>query len=148
MPILIVMGPACSGKSYFIKNNYQNATVIDLYDFQRRGFSCVEDIWKSYVECAEALKNAIKENEGKNQLIVLEHTLLKKIRREWYMSQIREITNEDVEIICLSPSVETFCERAKRRGIDMDIEDAKNTLSILELPTIEEGYSKITILTP
>ena len=146
MSITIVMGPACAGKSHFIQTNYPNATVIDLYDFQKRGFSCVEDVWKSYEACADALKKAIKEKE--NNKIILEHTLLKRIRREWYISQIREVTDEDIDIICIAPSTTTLCERAKKRKIDIDTSDAEETLSILELPTVDEGYANVTILTP
>ena len=96
MSLTIVMGPSCSGKSHLIKERFSNAKVIDLYDFQERGFVTVESIWQSYVDCAEALKEALKTGED----IVLEHTLLKRIRREWYIEQIREVTNDEIKIIC------------------------------------------------
>lgn len=142
MAVTIIMGPACSGKSFYIKSNYQNSTVIDLYDFQKKGFSNISDVWKSYEDCAEALKKAIKENKN----VVLEHTLLKKIRREWYISQIREVTDENIDIVCIAPSPETLCKRAKSRNININTEDAKKELSILELPTIDEGYANVKII--
>lgn len=144
MPIIIVMGPACSGKSHYIKENFPSHTIIDLYNFQDFNFITVDAVWKSYEECAEALKEAIKTKEN----IVLEHTLLKRIRREWYINQIREVTDEDIEIICIAPSAKTLSERAKKRDIKMTVSDAEKELSILELPTVDEGYSNITILTP
>lgn len=143
MSITFVIGPACAGKSYFIKNNYKEAKVIDLYDFQRCGFSSVDDIWRSYVECAEALKKTIK--EGNNE-IVLEHTLLKRKRREWYISQIREITDEDIKVICILPSPSTLCKQSKERGYTIDEQEAKEIISILEIPVKEEGYSDVTII--
>ena len=102
MAVTIVMGPTCSGKSHLIKERFANAKVIDLYDFQGKGFVTVESIWQSYVDCAEALKTAIKENKD----VVLEHTLLKRIRREWYIEQIREVTMDDIKIICIVPTVD------------------------------------------
>jgi predicted kinase len=140
------MGPACSGKTHFIKKNYPNAKVIDLYDFQKESYRSIEGIWQSYEKCAEALKETIKNNVN-NDTIILEHTLLKRIRREWYISQIREVTNEDIDIVCIKPSETTLYKRIKEREIEIDIEDTKMILSILETPVIDEGYSNITILT-
>ena len=42
MAVTIVMGPTCSGKSHLIKERFADAKVIDLYDFQGKGFVTVE----------------------------------------------------------------------------------------------------------
>jgi gluconate kinase len=116
--------------------------VIDLYDFQGKGFVTVESIWQSYVDCAEALKQAIKEHKD----VVLEHTLLKRIRREWYIEQIREVTTDEIKIICIVPTVEELLEHAKLRKIYMSKGEAEGMLEILEIPTTDEGYSSIEII--
>ena len=142
MSLTIVMGPSCSGKSHLIKERFSNAKVIDLYDFQERGFVTVESIWQSYVDCAEALKEALKTGED----IVLEHTLLKRIRREWYIEQIREVTNDEIKIICIVPTVDELVEHAKLRGLHMSKSEAEAVLTVLEIPTRDEGYSSIEII--
>lgn len=143
MPITIVMGPPCSGKSTFIKENFKDSTVIDLFNFQARTRPSFDSVWKSYVDCAEKLKECIK--EGKKN-IVLEHTLLRKERREWYISQIREVSNDDIEIYCIVPSKDTLIKRAKSRHRPITDISAEDVLNILEIPTKDEGYSKVHIL--
>lgn len=142
MAVTIVMGPTCSGKSHLIKERFANAKVIDLYDFQGNGFVTVESIWQSYVSCADALKRAIKEHKD----VVLEHTLLKRIRREWYIEQIRMVTNDEIKIICIVPTVEELLDHAKLRKIHMSKDEAKSMLEILEIPTEDEGYSNVEII--
>ena len=142
MAITIVMGPTCSGKSHLIKERFADAKVIDLYDFQGKGFVTVETIWQSYVDCAEALKEAIKTNAD----VVLEHTLLKRIRREWYIEQIREVTTDEIKIICIVPTADELVEHAKLRKLYMSKAEAEGMLEILEIPTEDEGYSNIEII--
>jgi len=139
--IKIVMGPACGGKSTYIKNYLQDFVKIDLFDFQEHAFT-YEQILKSYEACRDALKKAITENEN----VVLEHTLLKACRREMYIDAIKEITNEDIEIIVIKPNRELLKERSSLRGLKYSDEDIDNIFEILEIPTIEEGFSKVTII--
>ena len=143
MPIIIVMGPSCAGKSTFIKNHFKDYKVIDLFDFQTKTRPTFDSVWESYVNCANALKECIKQG---NENIILEHTLLKRIRREWYISQIREVTNEDIEIYCLIPSAEQLVKQSQLRGNSISEDDAKALLDIVEIPIKEEGYSKVNII--
>lgn len=139
--LTIVMGPTCSGKSHLIREKYTNAKIVDLYDFQRYGMS-VSEVWQSYVDCAEALKVALKENDN----VVLEHTLLKRIRREWYFEQIREVYSGDIHIVCMYPTAEQLSANAKKRGLHMSLEQANDMLQTLEFPSEDEGYASINIV--
>ena len=46
--IHFVIGPACSGKSYFIRKTFPNAVVVDIFDFQENCYT-VEDVAQSSV---------------------------------------------------------------------------------------------------
>ena len=142
MSVIIVMGPPASGKSTFIKENFKDKEVIDLFDFQEHILPTYESIWQSYVDCAECLKEKIK--EGKD--IVLEHTLLKRKRREWYISQIREVTDDDIIICCILPTIDEYCRRCKNRKQLITKSTAKSMLDELEIPTKDEGYKSVYII--
>ena len=92
MSVIFVMGPSCAGKSTFIANRYPNLRKIDLYDYQshlfERKFYTIDDILKSYEDCKRDVVEAVKNNED----IVLEHTMLKAIRRKEYIDAIREVS--------------------------------------------------------
>ena len=136
--ITIVMGPPCAGKSTFIKKNFPDAKVIDLFDYQKDCFT-EADVWHSYEVCAAKLQKAIKENKE----VVLEHTLLKAIRRKYYVDKIREVTDENINIVCLIPSAKVLKERCKKRKTSYN----SMNLEILEKPKKKEGFSEITIIT-
>lgn len=141
MRITFVMGLPASGKSTYIKNNFKDTKVIDLYDFQKNSFT-FEDIWKSYMDCKDALIEAIKNGED----VVMEHTLLKGIRRKIYIDAIREITNDPIDIIVINPPLEKLRDREKERKIYFNDECILNNLKVLEIPTIEEGFNSVTII--
>lgn len=141
MRIVFVMGIPASGKSTYIKDNFKDYKVIDLYDFQENSFT-FEDIWKSYMDCKDALIEAIKNGED----VVMEHTLLKGIRRKIYIDAIREITDEPIDIFLINPPLEILRERAKERKVYFDDEYILNQLNVLEIPTIDEGFRNVTII--
>ena len=76
MAINFVIGAPCAGKSYFIRETFPDARVIDLYDFQGDDCMTIEDIAVSYKEAEDALINAIMTS---GRQIVFEHTLVKAI---------------------------------------------------------------------
>lgn len=151
MKITFVMGIACSGKSTYISENFKDRKIIDLYDFQENKFT-YQEIYNSYIETENALIKAIKNGED----VVLEHTLLKGIRRKMYIDAVREITDEPIEIILINPEIKTMVNRrAERFGLSLDIEpncfedlelQIKEELSVLEIPTEDEGFSNVTII--
>lgn len=143
MAIIFISGPACAGKSTFIKENFPNKRVIDLYDFQKDiRFFTFETIWQSYVDCLEEMKKCINNKED----FVLEHTLLKAQRRAFYIEELRKITNEDIEIYFLYPSEETLTKQSKERKCFYGKKDIQDQLELCELPTKEEGFSEVHII--
>ena len=142
MRIIIVMGPACAGKSTYIKRNFENFTVIDLYKYQEQN-STIAKMAESYENCKQDFLKAVK--EGKD--VALEHTLLRASKRKEYIDAIRKITDCDIECICLCPSFKTIRERRKLRncyyGGDLAIQDA---LDVLEIPKTMEGFSSVILV--
>ena len=145
MAIKIVMGPSCAGKSHFIKETFPNSKVIDLWDFQKDyHFVSYDIIMKSYIDTKNALIEAIKNKED----VVLEHTLLKAIRREMYVKAIKEITDEPINIYVILPDKENFKLFNEKRGFPCNDSELEQMLNILEIPTLEEGFENIYIITP
>ena len=140
--VTIVMGPTCSGKSTYIKEHFPNTKVIDLMDFQDYQFVTVDSVWQSYEDCAKALQEAVKTGED----VVLEHTLLKETRRTWYIKKIREVSDCDINIVCLAPSAYVISNNSKKRKLDFSEEYAQEMLDFMETPDISEGYKKVEVI--
>ena len=144
--LTIVMGPSCAGKSTYINNNFdESIKTFDIFDYQQRPLFSVDDVFETYKECSKHLCQALKEDPS--QHYVLEHTLLKRIRREWYLENIRKVYDGPIEIICLKPSVDTLNRNYMKRFCTSDTDSKLNgSLDVLELPTMDEGYDKVTII--
>ena len=141
MSVIIVAGPPCAGKSTFIKKNFPDRTVIDVYDYQQSIVS-VESVMQSYYDCKDALVLALQRGES----VVLEHTLLKAKRRPMYIDAIRSITDQDIDIYFIVPNLETYIQRQRSRNCYRGEEDSQMTLDIIELPTKEEGFNNVYII--
>lgn len=141
MKITFVMGIACGGKSTYIKNNFSDRKVIDLYDFQKNRFT-VEQIWDSYMECKDSLIEAIKNNED----VVLEHTLLRAERRKIYIDAVKEVTDCPIDIVLINPDIKTIQERKALRNCNSSETRIREELEVLEIPTVEEGFDSVTIV--
>lgn len=145
MAVNIVMGPPCSGKSTFIKNTFPDFKVVDLFDFQKdKKFISVESVMESYIETKNALIEALKENKN----VVLEHTLLRAIRREMYVNAIKEVTDEPINIYVLIPEKATFIEFSKQRKCPTDDRYFMDLFGTLEIPTQEEGFANVYVIMP
>lgn len=141
--LTIVMGPSNAGKSTYIRENLKGK-VFDLFDYQKV-LRTIDDVWRSYVECSNDLCSTLKENP--NESYILEHTLLKRIRREWYLEEIRKVYAGPIEIICIKPSFETLKRNSEKRfGESISEVELKNSLDVLEIPTEDEGYSSVKIV--
>jgi predicted kinase len=141
MSVVFVIGPPCAGKSYFIKNNFKNYEIIDLYDFQKDiPFITAQEVLISYEKAKDALVKAIK--EGKD--VVLEHTLLKAKRRIPYIEAVREVYGGHLECFAIIPNEETYLRRCKERGVSEY--SGKVNYSIYEEPQKEEGFDEVYII--
>jgi predicted kinase len=142
MRIVFVMGPACAGKSTFIKKHFPDFYKVDLFDFQT-DFMSVDMVMKSYEDCKNALIDAIKTHEN----IVLEHTLLKAIRRKVYIDAVKEITDIPIEAYFIYPSDEELKENSLKRKIKVDTWTLKNYRETAEVPTKNEGFVSVMLIT-
>ena len=141
--IYFVSGPACAGKTYYIKHHFPNAVVVDLYTFQSEENS-IAKVKESYDKCALALEEAVRNNPTRD--IVLEHTLLKAKRRPQYIEAIRKVNPQaQITMIFLCPPVEILMRNAKLRGCPYTLSQAKEALSAGDIPTIAEGFSRIIL---
>lgn len=142
--ITFVAGYPCSGKTTFIKENFKNKVVIDVYDFQKdKKFLSVYDVLKSYEDAANALLTACQNNKD----VIFEHTLLKSIRRKEYIYFLRKNgINDDIRIYFLIPNEEKHKRFLSERGI-LNQESFINThQNVVEMPTIEEGFCDVIII--
>lgn len=143
MSIIIVAGPTCAGKSTFIKEHFPTHTVVDVFDFQKDlPCICADTVLESYKHCRDALIAAINRGED----VVLEHTLLKQKRRPMYIDAIREHTNAPIEMYFLMPSDQQLFKQMQKRKYARDIQTAINMKMTAELPTIDEGYAVVHII--
>lgn len=143
MSVIIVAGPTCAGKSTFIKDHFPQHTVVDLFDFQKDfKFVNPELVFESYIKCRDALVEALKQG----QEVVLEHTLLKAKRRAMYIDAIRSVTDEPIEMYFLMPSDKQLFKQMKERKYTRSLDTAKDMKAIAEVPTLEEGYAVVHII--
>ena len=144
--LTIVMGPSCAGKSTYIQEHFEKSIpVFDLFIYQQNLPHSLHGIMESYQRCADDLCDALKNRPTDD--VILEHTLLKRIRRDWYMERIRQVYDGPIEIICLKPSMETLRHNSKQRFGTPDSDWVlQSSLDILELPTMDEGYTNIKII--
>lgn len=142
MSVVIVAGPMCAGKSTFIKEHFPDHTVVDLYDFQDGIINTYADVMRSYEECRDELVKAIQRGND----VVLEHTLLKQQRRPMYIDAIRSVTDEDIEMYFILPSIDEHVKYAQKRNISADKQYIEGVRSVIELPTIDEGYSAVHLI--
>ena len=142
MAIVIVAGPSCAGKSHFIKEYFPRHRVIDLFEFQRDITISIPAVMKSYEQCRDALVEAVQHHEN----VVLEHTLLKAIRRKMYIDAIKEVTDEPIEIYFLFPCMTKHMEYAQQRDAGWTANELQNMRDIAEFPTVEEGFHAVHII--
>lgn len=144
MKITFVMGIPGSGKSHYIREHYPDRVVYDLYTYQeKKKYLSVQEVMESYEELKEDIVEALKRGED----IVIEHTLLRAIRRAPYIEAIREVTDDPIDIVVLNPPIDVIKERQKERKIYISKDNIKSNLEVLEIPTTDEGFEKVTVIT-
>ena len=144
MSINFVIGPPCSGKSYFIKNTFsKDAIIIDLWDYQKDLFYFnISNVTESYELVKKDLIRSIKNNPEKQ--IIFEHTLLKKERRKVYIDAVKDITSEKINCYVIKPKMNRYKKNCKLRNLDYIYE--KDAFKLLEIPTKDEGFNNIFII--
>ena len=147
MRIVFVIGPPGAGKSTYVKKEFPNAEVVDLWNFQKFTSATVESVWKSYQDCEKALKEALerakkKEEAGEQATVVLEHTLLMAKRRPMYVSAVREITDDPIEVHVVYPNLREYKRRCREAGLFSGEYVQLDAYEMFESPKPEEGFSE------
>lgn len=154
MPKLIfVIGATASGKSYFIKQNYEHKDVeiLNVYDYQQHvydeeGFGDSIPIvmhFRCLMRANELLLNDILEKLTKGRDIVVEQTFYKAKRRIAYIDEVRKIPDVTIEIYVMCPSDALWESNIQKRKLKGEFESYKNHLTELEFPNPAEGLDII-----
>lgn len=154
--IVFVIGLPASGKSYFIKENFPDAKVIDIFNYQNLYDTYIDTV-DSYMEVCKDLIHEITLNEEYNQgqdTIVLEHTLVKTYRRPLYLQAIQAMCGHyDLTIDCYYtlPTAKQYTEMwYRRQSMDLDmmfnyrVQESERMIKQFEIPIVEEGFNSVT----
>ena len=151
MRIIFVMGPAFSGKTVYIKRNFPDAKRIPISKWTEMVYSAdtndmIEEI-ASNVElyCLTELKERIRVYPD-NRTIILEHALLRKEDRKFYLDGVREVTDLPVECIVMDPDSNTVKKLTDNTAQLMNFYMYEKKM--MEMPTVEEGFASVTVVHP
>ena len=151
MRIIFVTGPAFSGKSIYIRKAFPNAVKVNISTYNKIAYAAetneqLEEIAKNaQLYCMEELRCRILAAK-EDDVIILEHQLLKKEGRAEFLKLIRSVTDTPVECIVMVPDEETV---KKMVGFEQTLvnfhayEKGK-----LEVPTTDEGFASVTVIRP
>ncbi|GEM_PF-1716355 len=151
MRILFVVGPAFSGKSIYIRKEYPNATVVNISTFNKYAKAAesneeLETIaMNAQLYCTEELRQRIQ-CAKEDDVIILEHQLLKKEGRAHYLQAVREVTDTPVECIVLDTDEENVQKVTSREHplISFHLYEKGK----LQMPSTEEGFASVTVVHP
>lgn len=147
--ICFVIGMPGVGKSTYIKENFKNEIIMDIFEYQNK-YGVIE----GYYKMMNDLKNIIVSPERRDKSIIVEHTLLRKQRRKEYIDAIRAVSDEDIVLVFIDKNdnkiYQQMLKRYKETEPDIDkrtMENIKKQInahrSLLEKPTSDEEFSKI-----
>ena len=151
MRIIFIAGPAFSGKSIYIQQNFPEARIVKISTFNKIAYAAfdneeLEELAKNaQLYCKEALQNTIRAAK-EDDTVILEHQLLKKEERAFYLDAVKEVSAVPVECIVMDPD-EEMIEKM------LDFEQSfimlhKYEKGKLELPSIEEGFASAEVVHP
>jgi len=147
--IIFVFGMPRSGKTTYIKEHFPDFKHIDVFRFQKDlppGCSQEErevQMMTEYEACKQALIDAIKTNEN----VVLEHTLLKAIRRTMYIEAVRDSTDQKIIAYVFNPDIETILRINGKEDSSNARERVEQEKSILEIPVAGDDFTEVHIIT-
>lgn len=141
--VIFVMGMSGTGKSTFIKKRFQDEIVLDLLDFQKELWDDHENPTTELVlQSYENIKLEILKQIENHDTIVVEHTLLKTIRREPYIEALKD---KGIYIVGHYLDITEKCY-IERNGKYLASYLYRNCKMIQELPTIQEGFNEVYIV--
>lgn len=156
MPELtFVIGANATGKTYFIRQQYQNQNVeiFDVYDYQQQVYD--EEGFGETVPLGAQFRCLMKANEilledikkalllGRN--VVVEHTLYKAKRRVAYIDEIRKaVSNVKIAVYLMCPSDKQWKENIKALNLRESLQAfLKSEAKLIEIPNISEGIDVV-----
>lgn len=151
MRIVFVIGPAFSGKSVYIQREFPEATWIKISTFEKHVFEAESNLEVNQIAdnaqlyCKADLQNRIRKAK-EDEIIILEHQLLKKKQRAFFLDAVKEVTDTPVECIVMSPTdemVKKLIQDIEQLFIFYEYDKGK-----FEMPELDEGFASIKIERP
>lgn len=151
MRIVFVIGPAFSGKSVYIQREFPEATWIKISTFDKHVFEAESNLEVNQIAdnaqlyCKADLQNRIRKAK-EDEVIILEHQLLKKKQRAFFLDAVKEVTDTPVECIVMSPTdemVKKLIQNIEQLFIFYEYDKGK-----FEMPELDEGFASIKIERP
>ena len=150
MRIVFVMGPVFSGKSIYIKKQFPDARVVKMkvYDEFISSASDNDMMYEltenAHYYCREALVNTVRA-AGEDETVVLEHPMLKRDARDFFLNAVREVTDRPVECVVLKTDPEEVKEIADHQPAFIRLHDSE--IGVMDIPGEDEGVCSVTIVT-
>ena len=139
--ITFICGIPCSGKSTYIKKFLPNKKIIDIFEYQQKEFFLTVDI---LLKCQQDALNDLLQEALKGD-VVMEHTLLKKKRRDEQIKFLRDNGYDgEIHLVFLNPPFRELVKRGKERGVDREF--IRQHIESVELPTEDEEFTSVTII--
>lgn len=155
MAVKIVMGAAFSGKTHFIKENFSDAEILSIGEYQKRemvnrinGHIPLQEYKEILQRANDQIKRDMVERLSQGKNVVMEHTLYKAMRRKEYLQAFWSVTNAPIDIYVMQPSDERLLkniqtdEEQSTKGIDW----IKSQMRDIEMPSVAEGFSHVYIV--
>lgn len=151
MKIVFVTGPALSGKTIYANTHYPDAFHIRIEDFKEVLAAAetndeVDKISENIERyCKDTLTEAIM-NAKEDAEIVLEHPMLAKAERAFFIKGVREVTDAPIECVLMCPDDETIHKMLFGQPLTIKLFEFER--SKLEMPEADEGFADVKIVNP
>jgi len=158
---IFVIGFSCCGKSYLVNDKLKNmynvsdASVCDILAVQKTLWEDWEDPSPEQIlESYKVLENKMIEVLKTSDTVIVEHTLLKAMRRAQYLDRLLEEYGDEVEIIChyfplrdFESWLKNYNQRTKMEEItesnDVALHIFQQARQVFEIPRKDEGFDVI-----
>ena len=82
---------------------------------------------------------------GEDETVVLEHPMLKRDARDFFLNAVREVTDRPVECVVLKTDPEEVKEIADHQPAFIRLHDSE--IGVMDIPGEDEGFCSVTIVT-
>lgn len=152
--VIFVIGVVATGKTHFIKQQFQGkeVTVFDIYDYQQRAYDEAgfgERIpfgsqFRCLMQANQKLLDDIIDNLACNDRdVVVEQTFYKAKRRIAYIEKIRQKKDVRIEFYVMQPDDLQWESNLKERKLNEGLQYYKNAAKKLEFPNPAEGIDAV-----